>query len=189
MERLKSHRDFVRVLKRRRKVTEKDIVVHFLVCDDSYCERAKGRHAATAQAESNGEVMGSTGVSVSADAARQNVPGRRLGLAVSKNIGNAIARNHVKRRFRVLARTYEDRLPQHCDIVMRAKPSAARADFSSLDRQVGELFAAVSRKAAQGDGKALQGSSRWQDANSQVNRPGSGQRNASPQAIRQGGQS
>lgn len=149
MDRLKSHRDFVQVLKRRRKVTEKDIVVHFLVCDDSCCSNVDGRHAVKAQAESTGEAMGATGVSVSAEAVRQHMSGRRLGLAVSKNVGNAVMRNHVKRRFRVLARAYEDRLPQHCDIVMRAKPSAARADFSSLDKQVAALFTAVNRKAAQ----------------------------------------
>lgn len=150
MDRLKSHRDFVRVLKRRRKVTEKDIVVHFLVCDDSCCGNVDGHHAAKAQAESTGEAMEATGVSVSEEAVRQHMSGRRLGLAVSKNVGNAVMRNHVKRRFRVLAKAYEDSLPQYCDIVMRAKPSAARADFSSLDHQVGELFAAVSRKAEQG---------------------------------------
>ncbi|WEV41973.1 ribonuclease P protein component [Bifidobacterium sp. ESL0682] len=150
MERLKSHRDFVQVLKRRRKVTEKDIVVHFLVCDDSCCDCAQAHHAATAQAESTDEVMGATSVSVPKDAIRQKMSSRRLGLAVSKNVGNAVSRNHVKRRFRVLAKAYEDRLPEHCDIVMRAKPSAAHADFSSLDKQVGELFDAVSRKAMQG---------------------------------------
>ncbi|WEV65800.1 ribonuclease P protein component [Bifidobacterium sp. ESL0764] len=156
MDRLKSHRDFVRVLKRRRKVTEKDIVVHFLVYDDSCCNHADGHEAAAAHAESTGKAMGAMKGSVSADAVRQGTPERRLGLAVSKNVGNAVTRNHVKRRFRVLARTYEGALPRHCDIVMRAKPSAARADFSSLEAQVGELFAAVTRKAAP-NGKARQG--------------------------------
>ncbi|MCO6559085.1 MAG: ribonuclease P protein component [Bifidobacterium sp.] len=147
MNRLQSHRDFVRVLKRRRKVTQKDIVVHFLVYDDSCCTHADDRHTAAAHAESNGEAMEATDGSVSADALRQKMSGRRLGLAVSKNVGNAVTRNHVKRRFRVLARTYENNLPRHCDIVMRAKPSAARADFSSLDAQVDDLFAEVSLKA------------------------------------------
>ncbi|MDF7640010.1 ribonuclease P protein component [Bifidobacterium sp. ESL0784] len=149
MDRLKSHRDFVRVLKRRRKVTEKDIVVHFLVCDDSCCAHADGRQTAAAQAETTGKAMEPTSGCLSPDALRQQMPERRLGLAVSKNVGNAVTRNHVKRRFRVLAKAHESRLPQHCDIVMRAKPSAARADFSSLDAQVSELFDAVSRKACQ----------------------------------------
>lgn len=122
MERLKSHRDFVTVLKCRRKVSsDKDIVVHYLVRDDS---------------------------SVLGDAA---IDGRRLGLAVSKAVGNAVTRNTMKRRFRVLARQYESRLPERCDIVLRAKPSAARADFRSLDGQMASLFDAVSRKAAKCD--------------------------------------
>ncbi|NEG72804.1 ribonuclease P protein component [Bifidobacterium ramosum] len=121
MERLKSHRDFVTVLKCRRKVSDKDIVVHYLVCDDS---------------------------SVLDDTA---TPARRVGLAVSKAVGHAVTRNTVKRRFRVLARRYESLLPDHCDIVMRAKPSAASADFQSLDDQVSSLFAAVSRKVAKRD--------------------------------------
>ncbi|WEV59009.1 ribonuclease P protein component [Bifidobacterium sp. ESL0728] len=171
MDRLQSHRDFVRVLKRRRKVTEKDIVVHFLVYDDSCCIDADGHHAAAAHAESTGKAMEATSGCVSADALRQGMPKRRLGLAVSKNVGNAVARNHVKRRFRVLAKTYEGTLPQHCDIVMRAKPSAAKADFSSLDTQVEELFAAVSRKASR-DG-----------------RPRSGQGGIKPAGDREGGRS
>ena len=121
VERLKSHRDFVTVLKCRRKVSDKDIVVHYLVRDDS---------------------------SVLGDAA---IDGRRLGLAVSKAVGNAVTRKTMKRRFRVLARQYESRLPERCDIVLRAKPSAARADFRSLDGQMASLFDAVSRKAAKCD--------------------------------------
>jgi len=34
VERLKSHRDFVAVLKRRRRVSREDIVVHYLMHDD-----------------------------------------------------------------------------------------------------------------------------------------------------------
>ena len=71
------------------------------------------------------------------------VQGRRVGLAVSKAVRNA-----VKRRFRVLARKYESLLPESCDIVLRAKPSAARADFLSLEQQMASCFEAVKRKTA-----------------------------------------
>lgn len=71
---------------------------------------------------------------------------RRMGLAVSKAVGNAVVRNAVKRRFRALARQYEASLPQWCDVVMRAKPSAATASFRALELQVSELFQAVSDK-------------------------------------------
>ena len=51
------------------------------------------------------------------------------------------------RRFRVLARKYESALPESCDIVLRAKPSAAHADFLSLEQQIAACFEAVNRKA------------------------------------------
>ena len=137
MERLKSHRDFVTVLKRRNKVSDHDIVVHYLVRDDS--------HSYPKTSQSDG---------IPATQADQRPPsdpsGRRVGLAVSKAVGHAVTRNAVKRRFRVLARQYEQLLPEHCDIVMRAKPSAAHAAYASLDRQVERLFAAVGTRAAQG---------------------------------------
>ena len=117
VERLKSHRDFVAVLKRRRRVSREDIVVHYLVHDDAIID----------------------------DSAAMR--GRRVGLAVSKAVGNAVTRSAVKRRFRVLARKYESALPESCDIVLRAKPSAAHADFLSLEQQIAACFEAVNRKA------------------------------------------
>ena len=66
---------------------------------------------------------------------------RRLGLAVSKSVGHAVTR--------VLARAHEDLLPAHCDIVLRAKPSAATASFASLDQQIAKAFATVAHKVAE----------------------------------------
>lgn len=120
MGRLQSHRDFVAVLKRRRTVNRNDIVVHYLMRDDSLsgADAAPGGSA------------------------------RRLGLAVSKSVGCAVERNRVKRRFRALAREHEEQLPAGCDVVMRAKPSARHASYASLDEQVSSSFAAVSAKIA-----------------------------------------
>lgn len=115
MERLRSHRDFVAVLRRRRKVSGDDLVVHYLMPDDT---------------EGAGDAS------------------RHVGLAVSKAVGNAVVRNTVKRRFRVLAQRYEDELPERCSVVLRAKPSAAHASFASLDAQMAQLFRAVHRKTA-----------------------------------------
>lgn len=122
MERLKSHREFVAVLKRRRRVSSHDLVVHYLIGDALVTGKGTRAHASNNM--------------------------RRMGLAVSKAVGNAVTRNTVKRRFRVLAAKYEDLLPDNIDLVLRAKPSAANASFQSLDSQVGELFAAVQRKAS-----------------------------------------
>lgn len=114
VERLTSHREFVAVLKHRRRVSDRNIVLHYVVHPD------RGGNTA---------------------------PQRRMGLAVSKAVGNAVTRNTVKRRFRVLAKRYEHELPEDCDLVMRAKPSAAHASFASLDAQVAALFSAVQRKS------------------------------------------
>ena len=71
---------------------------------------------------------------------------RRMGLAVSKNVGKAVTRNKVKRRFRQLAGSKEGLLPSSCDLVMRAKPSAARATYAQLEEQVDRLFRDLMRK-------------------------------------------
>lgn len=115
MGRLKNHSDFVAVLKCRRKVSDRDVVLHFLV---------RGQTSA---------------------ADRGFPPVRRLGLAVSKAVGGAVIRNRIKRRFRVIASRHEGKLPEDCDIVLRAKPAAAKATFRSLDGQIASLFMAAGR--------------------------------------------
>ncbi|MDO4913614.1 MAG: ribonuclease P protein component [Bifidobacteriaceae bacterium] len=110
MERLKSHKDFVAVLKQRKKVSSRNIVIHYRFDADN----------AGAQ--------------------------RYLGLAVSKQVGNAVLRNRVKRRFRVIAKQYELLLPEGCHIVMRAKPNTSIAHFSLLEEQVKDLFQLISKK-------------------------------------------
>ena len=119
VERLRSHREFVAVLKCRRRVSDSDIVAHYLVRGD---------------------------VSEAANPADVH---RRLGLAVSKAVGNAVTRNTVKRRFRVSAARYQDALPPNCDVVLRAKPSASSASFASLDSQIHFLFESIARKSGQ----------------------------------------
>jgi ribonuclease P protein component len=116
VERLRSHSDFVAVLKHRNKVTSRDLVVHYY----AYLKNDE-QHAS-----------------------RDSV--RRLGLAVSKNVGNAVVRNRVKRRFRQLAVQHEDQLPARCDIVMRAKPRASKASFADLQQQVARLFTEIGNR-------------------------------------------
>jgi ribonuclease P protein component len=69
-----------------------------------------------------------------------------VGLVVSKAVGNAVARNRVKRRLRHLARTRLERLPDGSLLVIRALPAAASASSAvlgadldrALQRVVGE---------------------------------------------------
>ncbi|WP_317642927.1 ribonuclease P protein component [Bombiscardovia apis] len=122
MERLKSHREFTAVLRRRKRVSSRDIVLHLLTGD----EAANNRRPSQDGSETRG---------------------RRMGLAVSKAVGKAVTRNRVKRRFRAVAARHEADLPQSCDLVIRAKPSAAHASFASLDMQVAKLFKDVALRA------------------------------------------
>ncbi len=48
----------------------------------------------------------------------------RLGLSVSKRIGNAVRRNYVRRRIREAFRTLKADLPKGFDIIVVARPKA-----------------------------------------------------------------
>ncbi len=136
MERLKSHKDFAAVLKKRSKVSTHDIVVHFAVISGN------------ATNEQVDDLVSSIGR-------------KRLGLAVTKSVGDAVKRNTVKRRFRVLARQYESLLPQEysIDIVMRAKPHCYNAAFSDLDEQVRKSLTKIADIIASRASDAAQSSS------------------------------
>ncbi|KQP63676.1 MULTISPECIES: ribonuclease P protein component [unclassified Nocardioides] len=56
----------------------------------------------------------------------------RVGFVVSKAVGNAVARNSVKRRLRHLAREQLDTLPGAAVLVVRALPAAAGAPSAEL---------------------------------------------------------
>lgn len=72
--------------------------------------------------------------------------GKRIGITVTKKIGNAVVRNRMKRRFRALARAL---LPQHGladhDHVLIGRAGGVERDFALLE---GELRAALERAAA-----------------------------------------
>ena len=60
----------------------------------------------------------------------------RFGFVVSKSVGGAVQRNLVKRRLRALA---GDRIRDGfsgMDVVVRALPASAEADYRSLDAQL-----------------------------------------------------
>lgn len=63
---------------------------------------------------------------------RSPVPMRRLGLTVSRKVGNAVARNHVKRRVREWFRAERAALPDGVDLVVIAKPGAADLDSAGV---------------------------------------------------------
>ena len=53
----------------------------------------------------------------------------RLGITVSKRVGNAVVRTRVKRLLREVFRQNKERLPPGLQLVIVAKPDAAHLDF------------------------------------------------------------
>lgn len=59
-------------------------------------------------------------------------PPTRVGLVVSKAVGNAVVRNRVKRRLRHAMRDHVATCSAGADIVLRATPAAGRATYPDL---------------------------------------------------------
>jgi ribonuclease P protein component len=63
----------------------------------------------------------------------------RLGVTVSKKVGNAVVRNRIKRMIREAFRTRKSLFPPGRDIVVVAKRAAAEADSASVVEQLETL--------------------------------------------------
>jgi ribonuclease P protein component len=69
----------------------------------------------------------------------------RFGFIVSKQVGSAVVRNTVRRRLKAVCREALDDVRPGADVVIRALPSAATAEFSELRDEVQRCLA---RRAA-----------------------------------------
>ena len=75
---------------------------------------------------------------------RREAGDAQVGFVVSRAVGNAVARNRVRRRLRHLARQRLLSLPSSCVLVVRALPRAAEAQWpelgEDLDRCLGRVL-------------------------------------------------
>jgi ribonuclease P protein component len=71
----------------------------------------------------------------------------RLGLSVSRKVGNAVVRNAWKRRIREAFRLVQEKLPQGVDLVVRPQKEAV-LDFHAIAQSLPELAARIARKLA-----------------------------------------
>ncbi len=75
-------------------------------------------------------------------------PHHRLGITVSRKIGGAVVRNRIKRRLREIFRTNKQAIFPHCDLVVNAKRSAARARNQQIQEDILKGILRWKRKAA-----------------------------------------
>lgn len=67
----------------------------------------------------------------------------RVGFVASRAVGGAVIRNRVKRRLRDHVARRFDLLPVGVDVLVRANPSAAEADYSHLGDEFERLLLRV----------------------------------------------
>lgn len=78
---------------------------------------------------------------------RAEQPWTRIGLTVSRKVGNATVRNRVKRRLREIFRRNKASFPMQRDIVLIARSAAAEASFEALREEVLRLCGQLATKA------------------------------------------
>jgi len=78
----------------------------------------------------------------------------RVGFVVSKQVGNAVTRNTVKRRLRHLARERLSSLPGSAVLVVRALPAAATASYDELGADVDRALSRLLGRLTAGGGAA-----------------------------------
>lgn len=64
----------------------------------------------------------------------------RLGLSISKRVGNSVVRNRVKRRIRESYRLNERKIKKGYDIILISKVKANQADSKSIEKALIHLM-------------------------------------------------
>jgi ribonuclease P protein component len=75
----------------------------------------------------------------------QSIPGPRVGFTVGKVLGGAVDRNRIRRRMRSAVRNHLRELARPLDLVLHPRKSVLTLEFSQLDAEVMQVFAAVQR--------------------------------------------
>ena len=66
--------------------------------------------------------------------------GSRVGITVSKSVGNAVVRNRLRRRVKAFLDRRSFGRPPHRDVVLIARPGSGEADFAAVVAELGPHF-------------------------------------------------
>ncbi len=69
----------------------------------------------------------------------------RLGISISRRVGNAVLRNLWKRRIREAFRLQQHQLPNSVDLVVRPRKGAT-PDFQAIERSIRKLSVRLARQ-------------------------------------------
>ncbi len=75
----------------------------------------------------------------------RRLPVGRVGLTVSRKVGNAVVRSKLRRRLRELVRKSRPRWSAGWDVVLVARPAAREASFAELARAFDRVLAQLER--------------------------------------------
>jgi ribonuclease P protein component len=80
-------------------------------------------------------------------AMENNLPFHRLGITVSRKIGNAVARNRVKRRLREIFRRDKPANLPSMDLVINARKGAAQVEFAPLREEFQNVLGRLGKRS------------------------------------------
>jgi ribonuclease P protein component len=75
----------------------------------------------------------------------QHSAGPRVGFTVGKVLGGAVDRNRIRRRMRSAVRNHLRELCRPLDLILHPRKSVLTLEFSQLDAEIMQVFAAVQR--------------------------------------------
>ena len=114
------------------------------MADQTFPKKIRLRSSAEFDAVFHGQTFAADDVLVM-HAVKNGLPFVRLGLSVSRKVGNAVVRNRWKRTIRESFRRQKYQLPAGMDIVVRPR-KGAQCEYAAVARSLEKLTARLAKK-------------------------------------------
>ncbi|MEB3103237.1 ribonuclease P protein component [Ferviditalea candida] len=67
---------------------------------------------------------------------RRETEAFRLGVSVSKKVGNAVVRNRIKRLIKEIVRANRGKIPEHYDLIIIARKPSAGMEYDQMEKSI-----------------------------------------------------